>query len=185
MLRRLRHDAGPSRRRAYAAKCALGERPAAGAATVHIAGVHAWLLAEQEGVLLAQSHYSTTCSTAVAARRQSAGQHRDWTVTATSRTRSRGKVDSVTDRRPTDGWRTGWRRLDWLNPPPQVARDQDDLLVTAAEGSDLWRTTSYGFIHDAGHALLTDFPDGTAAEVGFIADFSAQFSSVWIIGSRA
>ena len=87
----------------------------------------------------------------------------------------------MTDERPADGWRPGWRHRDWLNPPPQVARDQDDLLVTAAEGSDLWRTTSYGFIHDTGHALLTDFPDGTAAEVRFIADFSAQFDQAGLL----
>jgi regulation of enolase protein 1 (concanavalin A-like superfamily) len=71
----------------------------------------------------------------------------------------------VTADRPADGWRTAWGHRGWLNPPPQVVRDQDDLLVTAAEGSDFWRTTSYGFVHDTGHALLADFPDGTAAEV--------------------
>jgi len=87
----------------------------------------------------------------------------------------------MTDRGPADGWRAGWRHRDWLNPPPQVSRDQDDLLVTAAQGSDLWRTTSYGFIHDTGHALLTDFPDGTAAEVRFIADFSAQFDQAGLL----
>ena len=87
----------------------------------------------------------------------------------------------MTDPGPADGWRTGWRHGDWLNPPPQVSRDQDDLLVTAAEGSDLWRTTSYGFIHDTGHALLTDFPDGTAAEVSFVADFSAQFDQAGLL----
>jgi regulation of enolase protein 1 (concanavalin A-like superfamily) len=87
----------------------------------------------------------------------------------------------VTDDRPADGWRAGWGHRDWLNPPPQVARDQDDLLVTAAEGSDFWRTTSYGFIHDTGHALLTDFPDGAAAEVTFIADFSAQFDQAGLL----
>ena len=72
----------------------------------------------------------------------------------------------MTDDRPADGWRAGWGHRDWLNPPPQVARDQDDLLVTAAEGS---------------HALLTDFPDGAAAEVTFIADFSAQFDQAGLL----
>lgn len=87
----------------------------------------------------------------------------------------------MTDRRSADGWRRGWRHADWLNPPLQVARDLDDLLVSATEGSDLWRTTSYGFIHDTGHALLADFPEGTAAEGSFIADFSAQFDQAGLL----
>ena len=87
----------------------------------------------------------------------------------------------VTDGHAADGWRGGWRHLDWLNPPSQVVREQDDLLVTASEGSDLWRTTSYGFVHDTGHALLAEFPDGTAAEVTFIADFSAQFDQAGLL----
>jgi hypothetical protein len=53
-----------------------------------------------------------------------------------------------------------------------VAPDGTGLLVTAREGSDFWRTTSYGFVHDDGHALLTDLPPGTAVEVGFLADFT-------------
>ncbi len=73
----------------------------------------------------------------------------------------------------TDGWRAGRRHRDWLNPPARVVREQDDLLVTATEGSDLWRTTSYGFVPDTGHALLAD-PDGTAAEVTFVPDVTAQ-----------
>jgi regulation of enolase protein 1 (concanavalin A-like superfamily) len=87
----------------------------------------------------------------------------------------------VTGDRPADGWRAGWGHHDWLNPPPQVTRGQDDLLVAASEGSDFWRTTSYGFVHDTGHALLTDFPDGAAAEVTFIADFSAQFDQAGLL----
>ena len=73
----------------------------------------------------------------------------------------------------TDGWRAGRRHRDWLNPPARVVREQDDLLVTATEGSDLWRTTSCGFVPDTGHALLAD-PDGTAAEVTFVPDVTAQ-----------
>ena len=80
-----------------------------------------------------------------------------------------------------DGWRSGWEQSGWLNPPPHVARDHDDLLVSAAHGSDLWRTTSYGFIHDTGHALLADFPDQAAAEVTFIADFTAQFDQAGLL----
>ena len=34
-----------------------------------------------------------------------------------------------------------WADGAWLNPPPAAVMDPD-LVVTAAEGSDFWRTTS-------------------------------------------
>lgn len=55
------------------------------------------------------------------------------------------------------------------------------MLVAAAEGSDLWRTTSYGFIRDSGHALLVPFPEATAVEVRFLADFDQQFDQAGIL----
>ncbi len=79
------------------------------------------------------------------------------------------------------GWRAGWERATWWNPPAAVARDGDDLLVTAIEGSDLWRTTSYGFVHGSGHALLAAFPDGLAAEVSFVADLTQQFDQAGLL----
>ncbi len=81
----------------------------------------------------------------------------------------------------TQDWRAGWEPTGWLNAPPAVSREGDDLLVTAAEGSDLWRTTSYGFVHDSGHALLADFPDRAAAEVSFVADFTGQFDQAGVL----
>jgi regulation of enolase protein 1 (concanavalin A-like superfamily) len=73
-----------------------------------------------------------------------------------------------------------WASGDWLNSPPQAAPDGGDLLVTAAEGSDYWRTTAYGFIHDDGHSLLRPLPLGTAVEVSFRLDYSAQFDQAGI-----
>ncbi|SFE03885.1 hypothetical protein SAMN05216251_101253 [Actinacidiphila alni] len=63
----------------------------------------------------------------------------------------------------------------WLNPPAEAVADEAGLLVTTREGSDFWRTTSYGFVRDDGHALLTDFPPGTAVEVTFRADFTELY----------
>ena len=51
-----------------------------------------------------------------------------------------------------------WSAGEWTHPPVTTAEDGDDLLVTAAEGSDAWRITSYGFVHDSEHALLAPFP---------------------------
>jgi regulation of enolase protein 1 (concanavalin A-like superfamily) len=68
-----------------------------------------------------------------------------------------------------------WSDAAWLNPPAEAVADDAGLLVTTREGSDFWRTTSYGFIRDDGHALLTPFPAGTAVEVTFVADFTELY----------
>lgn len=68
-----------------------------------------------------------------------------------------------------------WGDGRWTNAPADVVEQDGDLLVTAVEGSDAWRVTSYGFVHENEHALLAPFPDGTAVEVEFTAAFSQQF----------
>lgn len=77
----------------------------------------------------------------------------------------------------TVAWSSGL----WLNPPPQVKADGDDLIVSAAEGSDFWRTTAYGFVHDDGHGLLRPFEAGTAVEVTFGVDYSGQFDQAGVL----
>src|SRR4051812_23171803 len=62
-----------------------------------------------------------------------------------------------------------WSDATWLNPPLDAKADENALLVTTRPQSDFWRTTSYGFVHDDGHALLTAFPSGSAVEVDFVA----------------
>jgi uncharacterized protein len=74
-----------------------------------------------------------------------------------------------------------WSSGDWLNTPPGHAVMDGDLVVTAAEASDFWRTTAYGFIHDDGHALLRPFLPGTAVEVSFQLDYDAQFDQAGIL----
>ncbi|WP_382310256.1 DUF1349 domain-containing protein [Herbiconiux sp. UC225_62] len=68
-----------------------------------------------------------------------------------------------------------WSEGVWTTPPAASVADGPDLLVTAVEGSDAWRTTSYGFVHDTEHALLTPFARDSAVEVEFTADFEGQF----------
>lgn len=68
-----------------------------------------------------------------------------------------------------------WSDGTWTHQPVAATEDGDDLLVTAVEGSDAWRTTSYGFVHDSEHALLAPFPPNRAMEVEFTASFSEQF----------
>jgi len=68
-----------------------------------------------------------------------------------------------------------WTDGMWTREPVDAALDGDDLLVTAAEGSDAWLTTAYGFSHDTAHALLAAFPQESALEVTLTADFREQF----------
>lgn len=74
-----------------------------------------------------------------------------------------------------------WSSGDWLNAPPDVQTDGDHLLVTAAEGSDFWRTTAYDFVHDDGHGLLLPFENRTAVEVSFRLDYDGQFDQAGIL----
>lgn len=73
-----------------------------------------------------------------------------------------------------------WTTGSWTTEPAHVALADDGLRVTAREGSDAWRTTSYGFIHDTEHALLAPFEQGTAVEVQFRLDFTHQFDQAGV-----
>ena len=54
-------------------------------------------------------------------------------------------------------------------------------MVTAEEGSDAWRTTSYAFVHDSEHALVKPFEIGTAIEVSFLCELSEQFDQAGLM----
>ena len=73
-----------------------------------------------------------------------------------------------------------WSTGRWTHSPAASVERDDDLLVTAVQGSDAWRVTSYGFVHDSEHALLAPFPDGTAVEVDFTAAFAEQFDQAGV-----
>lgn len=60
-----------------------------------------------------------------------------------------------------------WAAGTWTREPATSRLDDDDLVVGASEGSDFWRTTHYGFIHDDGHGLLGEWPTDAAVEVTF------------------
>lgn len=68
-----------------------------------------------------------------------------------------------------------WSTGTWTTPPVHHEATEDGLAVTAREGSDAWRVTSYGFIHDSEHALLGPFEQDSAMEVSFRLNFAAQF----------
>jgi regulation of enolase protein 1 (concanavalin A-like superfamily) len=69
----------------------------------------------------------------------------------------------------------------WLNEPPHWDISEGVLTLTTASETDFWRTTSYGFVHHTGHALLVDFPDGKAVEWSVEGDFSHEFDQAGIL----
>ena len=73
-----------------------------------------------------------------------------------------------------------WSEGTWSRKPASVLEVDGALKVESIEASDWWRITSYGFIHDDGHALTIDFPNESAMEVSFILDFTEQFDQAGI-----
>jgi regulation of enolase protein 1 (concanavalin A-like superfamily) len=73
-----------------------------------------------------------------------------------------------------------WNEGTWSRKPASVTEFEGALKVESIESSDWWRITSYGFIHDDGHALTIDFPNESAMEVSFMLDFTEQFDQAGI-----
>jgi regulation of enolase protein 1 (concanavalin A-like superfamily) len=73
-----------------------------------------------------------------------------------------------------------WNEGSWTREPVSLSHEDSVLTVEAAAESDWWRTTSYGFIHDDGHALVKEFPNESAVEVSFILDYTEQFDQAGI-----
>lgn len=65
--------------------------------------------------------------------------------------------------RKTVNWQSGV----WSNEPVSAKVLDGAFIVEAAEGSDYWEQTMYGFQHDNGHALLASWEDSEAVEVSF------------------
>lgn len=63
-----------------------------------------------------------------------------------------------------------WQDGVWSNEPVSSRIAAGALVAEAAEGSDYWQKTMYGFQHDNGHALLTPWEDSEAIEVSFSLD---------------
>lgn len=68
----------------------------------------------------------------------------------------------------------------WTHEPQAAEFDGDVFRVTAVEGSDAWRTTSYGFVHDSEHALLRPTDGPFSVEVSFVLDYTEQFDQAGV-----
>ena len=73
-----------------------------------------------------------------------------------------------------------WSEGTWTHDPGAVIVEGDDLVVEAVDGSDAWRITSYGFIHDSEHALVAPFPPDSAVEVEFTLTLEEQFDQAGV-----
>ncbi|WP_030147791.1 DUF1349 domain-containing protein [Mycetocola saprophilus] len=73
-----------------------------------------------------------------------------------------------------------WSAGTWTTAPVSATETNAGLIVEAVEGSDAWRHTSYGFVHDTEHALIAPFAVGRAVEVSFSAEFSEQFDQAGV-----
>ncbi|WP_084104688.1 DUF1349 domain-containing protein [Demequina sp. NBRC 110056] len=69
----------------------------------------------------------------------------------------------------------------WAAAPVSARMAGGRLEVEAREGSDAWRTTSYGFIHDDAHALLAPLGSSEAIEVTFLLDYAEQFDQAGVM----
>ncbi|WAB80329.1 DUF1349 domain-containing protein [Microcella daejeonensis] len=78
---------------------------------------------------------------------------------------------------------TEWTRGRWSREPVSHSIDADGaLVVEAAEGSDWWRDTAYGFRHEDGHGLLAPWAPGTAVEVTFALEgFTGEFDQAGLV----
>ncbi|GAA0376448.1 DUF1349 domain-containing protein [Micromonospora gifhornensis] len=75
-----------------------------------------------------------------------------------------------------------WSSGNWHQQPVRAVEDADGgLSVEPQAGSDLWRHTGYGFVHDYAPALLVDFPVGSAVEVDFRLDYAEQFDQAGVL----
>jgi regulation of enolase protein 1 (concanavalin A-like superfamily)/nicotinamidase-related amidase len=78
------------------------------------------------------------------------------------------------------GRRLAWDEGEWTNPPAAVAEAGEAIEVTAIEGSDAWRHTAYGFVHDTEHALLAPLAVGQAVEVRLRTTFTGEFDQAGV-----
>ncbi|GAB2455493.1 DUF1349 domain-containing protein [Xylanimonas ulmi] len=79
------------------------------------------------------------------------------------------------------GRRVDWSEGRWTHEPAATHISPEGVLrATAVEGSDAWRHTSYGFVHDSEHALVAPFAPDSGVEVEFGTPFSQQFDQAGV-----
>ena len=73
-----------------------------------------------------------------------------------------------------------WSEGRWTTAPTAAVEEDAALVGTAKPSTAARRSTAYGFVHDTEHALVAPLEPGSAMEVAFTGDFSAEFDQAGV-----
>ena len=71
--------------------------------------------------------------------------------------------------------------MQWLNEPASWQRAGDVLKVDVDAGTDFWRATGYGYIHDSGHVYGEVLPGDLDVSVRIRGTFASQYDQAGIM----
>jgi uncharacterized protein len=71
--------------------------------------------------------------------------------------------------------------MQWLNEPASWQRTGDVLKVNVDPGTDFWRTTGYGYVHDNGHVYGDLLPGDLDVSVRVRGTFENQYDQAGIM----
>ena len=71
--------------------------------------------------------------------------------------------------------------MQWLNEPASWQRTGDVLRVSVDPGTDFWRTTGYGYVHDNGHVYGEPLPGDLDVSVRVRGAFANQYDQAGIM----
>ena len=71
--------------------------------------------------------------------------------------------------------------MQWLNEPASWQRNGDVLRVSVDPGTDFWRTTGYGYVHDNGHIYGELLPGDLDVSVRVRGNFANQYDQAGIM----
>ena len=71
--------------------------------------------------------------------------------------------------------------MEWLNEPASWQRNGDVLRVSVDPGTDFWRATGYGYVHDNGHVYGDRLPGDLDVSVRVRGAFASQYDQAGIM----
>jgi len=71
--------------------------------------------------------------------------------------------------------------VEWYNEPPLWHEHEATIDITTAPGTDFWRTTLYGFIHDNGHFYYQSVAGDFTASVVVRGAYTARYDQAGLM----